>query len=114
MYATSGLTRGGCLSAESRISGCYRLALARTTTPLGPNAFGRQLLAPDRLPTNTLEYTRFVTDPKSGLSLLGQFMPPKVGMKDNRLLPSGLQLIPLRPELPQWQSAPPPPAPVRR
>jgi len=85
LYMTGGQGGSGCIvqSASGGFNGstnigCYRLAIARTTTPLEPQAFNYSLVSDLELPTNVAQYAAPVKDPLTNRNylLVGLLSPP--------------------------------------
>jgi hypothetical protein len=64
--------RGGrdCTGPGGVADGCYRLALGKTTEPLGYHAFNQHLIPDEYLPKSSAEYYRFVYRPDDGKTVL--------------------------------------------
>jgi len=76
IIALSGLGGGGC-AAPGPQPGCFRMAIAASSDPLGYHTFNRSpLLDESQLPTNPQNYTRPIRNPSGGYSLLGDFFNP--------------------------------------
>lgn len=78
----------GCHEPLSQSRGCFRLAVKRSRSPLGANAFGRGSDVDLRLPSNPQEYAAPIVDPTGHRWLMGHFVrPPDNGFADRAPAP---------------------------
>lgn len=78
----------GCNDPLGQGKGCFRLAVKRSRTPLGQNAFGQGDDVDLRLPTNPQEYAAPIVDPIGRRWLIGHFIrPPGNGFADRTPAP---------------------------
>jgi len=95
IIALAGLGGGGCASQGPQ-PGCFRMALAKSSRPLGDHVFNDSpLLHEEQLPTNGQGYTRPIRNPAGGYSFIGSFRKPPI---------NGYSEI--RPVPPVWGSGP--------
>ena len=66
-----------CVHGFGDSYGCFRLAFFRSTTPLGLDAFNRQVLDSPMLPYNPVDYFRFYHDRDGQLRALTYYINPQ-------------------------------------
>jgi hypothetical protein len=67
---------GGCAKPSGSQPGCFRMAIATSSSPLGYHIFNKALVAESRLPTNPIGYTRPIRYSRDKWSILGAFYRP--------------------------------------
>jgi hypothetical protein len=87
VFATAGLggNAGGqtCLTPLVGNAGCYRLAISRSLSPLGPEIFSNgDQLGDDHLISNSQDYTRAFTAPDGSLNLMAILYGASAGAPD--------------------------------
>jgi hypothetical protein len=89
IIALAGLGGSGCAAPGSQ-AGCFRMAIAKASRPLGEAIFNASRhLHEDLLPTNPQDYTRPIRDPEGGYSFVGTFFKPtQNGLSELRPVPS--------------------------
>jgi hypothetical protein len=104
IYATASLGGSGtvgetpCVSpgiATTTSAGCYRMALARTSTPLGTDTLNQTLLVDGILPSNPNAYTKILYLPDGTPMLMGLFYSPAAGKEDALTIAPGQWVLPL-------------------
>jgi hypothetical protein len=86
IYALAALGGSGCSGPQDGQPGCFRLAAARATQPLGVGVFHQ--VNGVALPTNPEEYGSVVRDPTGRAFIMGQyFRPPADGVSDRDSAP---------------------------
>jgi hypothetical protein len=85
----TGLGGGGC-AAPGPQPGCFRMAMAKASQPIGNHIFNRfPLLDEAKLPTNGQGYTRPIRNPSGGYSFIGTFFKPaQNGYSETRPMPT--------------------------
>ena len=94
LYMLAGLGGDGCAKPGPQ-AGCFRMAIAETSSPLGFHAFNQSKhLEEAFLPTNPQGYTRPIRGLKGECFLIGNFLnPAHNGFSDRRPVPSNWNKI---------------------
>jgi hypothetical protein len=90
IVAVAELAGGGNAKPNSPSPGCYRMAMAEASEPLGHRIFNSSpLLDENILPTNPVDYVRPVKNPEGGYSFVAWVQYPfKNGYSELRIVPS--------------------------
>lgn len=76
VFMLAGLGGGGCAKPGPQ-RGCFRMALAETSVPLGSDIFnGSSHLSESALPSNPAGYVRLIRSPSGQCMVLGEFFKP--------------------------------------
>jgi hypothetical protein len=91
VMASASVGGKGCTAPNGNIAGCFRLAIVRSSLPLGKGVFNHAAkIDPNELPTNTQEYTRPMRDQSGNYWLIGHFGKASAnGVSDQRIAPGG-------------------------
>jgi hypothetical protein len=95
IYATGSDTRGDCVKPTIDVPNCFRVIMARSTSPLRYDVFNRSMAKQDMLPSNPTEYPRFAVDPKGQLFVIGHVLPVHSSQRGGIVLPDGLIAYPV-------------------
>lgn len=89
VIALVGLGGGGC-AASGPQRGCFRMAMAKTSEPIGDHIFNKsRLLDKEQFPTTHQGYTRPIRNPAGTYSLIGNFYRPfNNGYSETRPVPA--------------------------
>ncbi len=98
----------GCVVPDPTKDGCFRIALAASTSPMGEHVFDGMLAPQNILPPNTQEYARLYRQPDGSLFLMARFFRKWPAPALYGLLPDGIDYIPLPANSPlvQWMDHP--------
>lgn len=70
LYAVASLGGSGCINSSSQVDGCYRMAMARSTQPLGENIFHVDQLPESDLVSSPGGYFNFYLDETGKLMMI--------------------------------------------
>jgi len=123
LLITAGVGGASCPGPRSQPLGCYRLAVARTSFPLGEDTANEWQLRPDALPGDSMEYGRVMRVPNGSgtpaagsLLLYAYFLAPRgngTAANPGRSVPGGYIAFP-RPSDPEFWSEEDPCSPAQR
>jgi hypothetical protein len=88
IYAIAGLGGGNCLTPTSSSTGCYRMSISYSTTPLGPRIFNAYTVPETLFPSSPQEYGRFWTLSDGSSMIMGHFLPPTSVQTNSRIISS--------------------------